>query len=242
MKKLFIVPILLSCALIYAHHVSADNLNSSLFRIENSYINSGAGKSTSTTYRLNTSLGQTAANEFSSAGYIVKAGFQYYYSIIPFQFSLSGISVNFGTLTPATPVTQSLTATVYFGAAGSYQVTAEEIGPLTRTDGITTIADTTCDGGVDTCTETDAKLWTSTSKYGFGYNMTGNDIPGDFISSSYFRPFPNANASEVPAVIMTSTNVGKNRQSQINMKVNISSIQGAGSYATVIRFAATPSF
>jgi len=41
---------------------------------------------------------------------------------------------------------------------------------------------------------------------------------------------------------MTSINVGKNRQSTVTFKVNVSSIQPAGSYQTVINFVATPSY
>ena len=78
--------------------------------------------------------------------------------------------------------------------------------------------------------------------YGFGYGMSGDDIPADFIDSTYFRPFPDRTAAESPATIMTNINVGKNRISTLAFKVNISPIQSAGSYQTVINFVATPSF
>jgi hypothetical protein len=95
--------------------------------------------------------------------------------------------------------------------------------------------------------------------------MTGQDIPADFISSSYFRPFANRLLSESAATIMQSNNVtadisptpaipytpapvltgtprSTTHQSVITMKANISGLQPAGTYATVIRFLATPSF
>jgi len=72
--------------------------------------------------------------------------------------------------------------------------------------------------------------------------MSGDDIPADFTDSTYFRPFPDRTASEPPAVVMTSTNVSKNRVSTVTFKANISASQQSGSYQTVINFVATPSY
>ena len=84
------------------------------------------------TYNLSASLGQTAAGQFESAGYIVKAGFQYIYSKIPFTFSLSSIQANLGTLLPSTPSTASINLSVSFGGAGQYVVTAAETTQLKK--------------------------------------------------------------------------------------------------------------
>ena len=172
---------------------------------------------------------------------MVKAGFQYLHSIIPFRFSISDINIDLGTLVPGTPSTATTNLTVYFGGAGQYQVTAIEEGPL-KTQSSNAIPDTSCDGGANTCNESLAKIWSSASAYGFGYGMSGNDISTDFIDGTYFRPFPDRTAAESPSTIMTSVNVGKNRQSTVTFKVNISSIQPAGSYQTIINFVATPSY
>jgi hypothetical protein len=95
--------------------------------------------------------------------------------------------------------------------------------------------------------------------------MTGTDIPADFIGSTYFRPFPNFLTAEAPAIVMQSTNVtdtilptpnpsytpaplltgaphNVTHQSTMTMKLNISALQASGSYITVLRFFATPSF
>jgi len=72
--------------------------------------------------------------------------------------------------------------------------------------------------------------------------MSGNDIPSDFLNNTYFRPFPDRQENETPSVVMSSTNVGKNRQATMTFKVNISPIQPAGKYQTIINFVATPSF
>lgn len=221
--------------------ISAVNMESSRFKIESANTSIASGEKSSSNYKLSDTIGQTAAGEFSSQGYVIKAGFQYLKSIIPFRFSISNTNINFGTLIPNNPSTATINLTVYFGGAGQYQVTVAEIHPL-KTLSNNIIPDTTCDGGSETCTESVAKNWTLNSAYGFGYNMSGNDIPSDFNSSSKFRPFPDLSSSENPAVIMSSANVGKNRQATMTLKVNISPAQPAGNYQTIINFIAVPSF
>lgn len=221
--------------------VFAIPMDSSRFKIESANIEIAGGNKSSDNYKLADTVGQLAAGQYSSDGYIVKAGFQYLHSIIPFRFSISDINVGFGTLLPNTPSTATTNLTVYFGSAGQYQVTAIEEGRLETQSG-NAIPDTSCNGGGDTCSESLAKVWSSTSAYGFGYGMTGNDVPADFIDTTYFRPFPDRTTAEAPATVMTNVNVGKNRQSTVTFKTNISSIQPAGSYQTIINFVATPSY
>lgn len=217
-------------------------MESSQYRIKFGNINFGSNNQSSTSYNLGTTAGQLAAQEFNSSGYVVKAGFQYIHSIIPFTFSISDTSVGLGTLTAQTPSTATTDLTVSFGSAGTYQVTAEEIGPLRTLSGSNSIPDTSCNGGAQTCTESSANVWNSSTAYGFGYNMSGTGIPSDFINSTYYRPFPDNTAVESAQVVMSSSNVTTSSTSTVTFKANISGSQAAGSYQTIIRFIATPSF
>lgn len=254
--------------LFFAQPTQAVNMESEQYRIQFGTIDIGGEKMTDTdnnTYTLTTSLGQSAAKEFASNGYTIKAGFQYVYSRIPFTFSVSNTKVDLGALLPNFFHKGQLTLKVSFGGAGQYIVTTRADGPFKQITGNESIPATMCDGGVNTCTITLAKPWTSTSSYGFGFNMTGQDIASDFINNTYYRPFSNALIPENPAVIMQSVNVTANltptpnptyspapslagtprdttHQSIMTISTNISSIQPAGSYSTVIRFLATPSF
>ncbi|MGB9882974.1 MAG: hypothetical protein ACPLRN_00435 [Microgenomates group bacterium] len=241
MKKIISFFFLVFSFLLLIRFVVAENMESSRFKIQGANVNSASGDKSSANYKISDTLGQLAAGEFSSTGYVVKAGFQYIHSIIPFRFSVSNINIPLGTLVPNTPSTASTTLTVYFGSAGQYQVTAAELGPLKTLSG-NTIADTSCNGGTETCTETLAKNWTSNTAYGFGYNMSGNDIPSDFDSSNKYRPFADLTNNESPVVVMSSINVGKNRQATMTFKANVSPVQPPGSYQTIISFVATPSF
>lgn len=228
--------------LLFGGDVRADEMKSVQYRIDFGNVNIGSNQETSNNYRLGTTLGQLAANEFSSSGFVVKAGFQYVHSIIPFAFSISDISIALGTLTPNTPSTATTDLTVSFGGAGAYQVTAEEIGPLDTPSGSDVIIDTSCNGGGQTCTETTANVWDSTSAYGFGYNMSGTGAPAGFTNATYFKRFPDALLAEDPAVVMSSSNVTASSTSTVTFKANISPVQAAGSYRTLIRFIATPSY
>jgi len=237
---IFILVFALSAAL----SVFATEMESTLYQIDNANVNSTSGiKSSSSGYKISDTIGQTAAGRFSSTGYIVRAGFQYINSIIPFRFSISDTSIDFSTLIPNTPATESIVLTVDFGSGGQYQITAAEEGKLRTLNDFENIADTVCDGPPSySCDESTANLWTSSSSYGFGYNMDGDDIPTDFSSTSHYRPFADSTIPENPAVIMSSTDVGSNRQATMTMKANISAVQPAGTYQTIISFVATPSF
>lgn len=264
---LFVVLVLMSLCHQLAIPAAAVNMDSPEHRIQFGTINIGGKKMedlVDNTYNLSTSLGQAAAGQFNSNGYIVKAGFQYIYSKIPFTFSVSSIKAELGTLLPSTPSTASIDVTVSYGAAGQYVVTAAEEGALRNFENIP-IANTQCDGGANTCYITSAKPWTSVSAYGFGYNMSGEDIPGDFVNNTYYRPFADLTVPEDPATVMQSFNVTQNltptpnptytpapvltgtprditHQATMTFKANISPLQSMGSYNTVIHFVATPSF
>jgi hypothetical protein len=202
-------------------------------------FNSGAGIPSSTNYKVGTTIGQTAAGLYSSTGYRVKSGFQYIYSIIPFSFTISSISINLGNLIAQTPVTVSETLTVSSGGAGGYQVKASENHPLKLTSSAATIPDTNCD---TSCSETTAGVWTLNTKYGFGFNMSGTDIPTDFSGLTYYRHFADRSLSESPQIVMSSIYVGRNRQSTVTYRVNIAGTQPSGVYNNTIMYTAIPSY
>lgn len=220
----------------------AKNMSSDNYQIQMGNFNMASGKKQSAGYKLLDTLGQNAPGEYDSTGFIIKAGFEYIKSIIPFSFTISDLSINFGSLIADNPTTQSNTLTVSSGGGTGYQITTMEDHPLQAPGTITQIPDTTCDGGVNTCDEQTAKVWSSTTAYGFGFNMSGNDIPADFADSTYFRQFADKSGSENPQVVMSSLNVGTNRQSTVTYKVNVSGVQAAGNYENSITFICTPGY
>jgi hypothetical protein len=227
-------------ALLYPRNAFAQaSITSPNYVIQMPNFNSGAGIPSSSGYKVNTTVGQTAPGLYSSSGYRIRSGFQYISSIIPFSFSISSYLINFGTLIPDTPSTLTSTLTVSAGGAGGYSVKARENDALKTTSG-DTIPDVTCDAG--TCTEGTAEVWSLVSTYGFGYNMSGNDIPADFTNSTYFRHFANQTQSETDQEVMLSSSVGRNRIATMTYKINVSPVQPAGGYQNKILFTAIPSY
>jgi hypothetical protein len=219
----------------------AEMLNSNTYQIQMGNVDMSAGLPTSTNYKLGLTGGQIAPGQYGQTGNVVRAGFWYLKTIIPFRFSISGLQIAFGTLTPNTPIQNKTSVlTVSSGGAGGYQVTALENDALKTGAGSASIVDTSCDNSG--CDETNAGAWILNSSYGFGYNMSGNDIPATFTGSTYFRPFPSALALENPAIVMSSANVGRNRIATVTYKINVGGSQAAGDYENYIVYIATPTY
>lgn len=241
MPKLLVLLLLSVCYFLLssplAKRVIAQTMLSPNYQIRMGNFNITSGFKSSASYNLTDTVGQTAAEFFSSSGYHVKAGFQYIYTLYDFTFALSSLAVDLGTLTPNTFSTGSHTLTVSAPGQG-YLVTTYAVAPLTRLGGSDVIPDTTCDSGP--CTETTATAWITPTNNGFGYNASGHDVTSDFIDSTYFRPFPDFSLNETPAPLMSSTVAGRNRLATITYQVSPSSIQAGGNYATQIVYLATP--
>jgi hypothetical protein len=226
----------LACLLRFVVPVKAENLVSPNYTIRLGNFNMTSGSKSSTSYQLTDTVGQIAAEFFSSTGYHVKAGFQYIYTLYDFTFSISSLAVNLGSLTPNTFSTGSHTLTVSAPGQG-YSVTAIASSKLTN-PASDTIPDTTCDAG--TCTETTSGVWNVSTNNGFGYNASGDDISPDFLGPTYFRPFPDSSLGEPPATFMTTASAGQNRTATITYQVSPPGDQASGTYTTHITYVATP--
>ena len=217
----------------------AVNMRSENYRIQWGNINIGGGQQSSANYHLGLTMGQTGPGLYAATGYKIRAGFQYIHSIIPFSFTISDLTIDFGTLVPQTPVTATNILTVSAGGAGGYQVLAFETHPL-RSETNVDIPDTTCDSG--NCNEATADVWSQNTTYGFGFNISGDDVPTDFIDNTYFRQFANQEAGETAQTVMSKNGVTRQSQATVTYKVNISSTQPSGNYQTQIVYLAVPSY
>lgn len=238
LQIVFLTVLLLLCA---ATQVLAITMTSDEYAITEGNLNSAAGRPTSSTYKLGVTVGELGSGRYTGTNYTVRAGFQYISSIIRFNFTLSSILIDFGTLSPTNPVTRTQTLTLSNGSAHGYTVTAQENHPLQVDSTGAQIPDTTCDGG--TCTESTSAAWANTLTYGFGYrcdNVVATDCASGFSTGTFYKQFSDANASETPQSVMTGVNVGRNKQVQITYKANVSGTQPGGNYKNVIMYIATP--
>lgn len=241
-KSYTIIRVLLAISLFTSHFslftssTRAETLTSPNYKIRLGNFNMTSGMKDSTSYNLTDTVGQIAADFFSSSGYHVKAGFQYIYTLYDFSFAISSLALDLGTLTSNTFSTATNTLTVTAPGQG-YSVSVLESNKLTSIAG-STIPDTTCDSG--TCTETSAGVWSTATNNGFGFNVNGSDVSADFVGVTYFRPFPDLSLSEPSATIMQSAAPGKNRTSTVTYKVSPPGSQASGIYTTQIIYIATP--
>src|SRR4030042_2970006 len=106
--------------------VQATNVSSDNYEILMGNTNMGAGLPSSDTYKLGLTGGQIAPGLYTATGSLVKAGFWYIKSRIPFAFTISDLTIEFGTLTAGTPTTAQNKLSVSAGGAGGYQVTTAD--------------------------------------------------------------------------------------------------------------------
>jgi hypothetical protein len=217
----------------------AETMTNDWYILQMGNFNMSSGKPSGPSYSVSFTAGQIGPGLYSGANYTVRSGFQYIYTLVPFFFSISQTSIDFGTLSPANPVTRTNTLTVNNQSAGGYTVTSSENHQLLTPATGAIIPDTTCDDGL--CTSSNATAWTSTLTYGFGYrcdDVSYSDCVTDFSNSTFYKPF---SASPSAAVVMSGAS-GANKESQITYKVNVSATQPAGTYSNIITYIAMPTF
>lgn len=214
----------------------AQHFESPSYIIDWGNFNITSGKKTSTNYFLTDTVGQNAPGLFTSSTYRVKSGFQYIYDLQnQFTFTIDNLNINLSTLVAGVASTAANILTITTPSGNGYQIMAGYSHPLSQRVGVT-IPDTACDAGTP-CTASSANIWTSGSRYGFGYNAAGVGTTGYFPLSTYYRPF----STDSQIIAAESTRV-KDRVATVTYKALISAVQSAGSYQTSVIFTATPRY
>lgn len=234
---------LLGQKVITVEQIEAFTMSNSNWIIDFANLNMTSGKPTGANYKVSNTVGQIAPGLYSGTNYKVRAGFQYVYSIIPFRFTITGLTIDFGALSPTNPVTRTNTLTISNGTANGYNVYAYENHALLKQGTGSMIPDTACDNGL--CTENTSAAWSSSLTYGFGYrcdNVTGTDCGDGFSTSTFYKQFANNTYSESGAPLMKGTNVGRTKVVTITYKVNVSGTQPPGDYFNYITHLAVPTF
>jgi hypothetical protein len=220
----------------------AQTMSNADYMIRMGNLNSISGKPTGSGFKLSYTSGQTGPGLYSGTNYKVRAGFQYISSIIPFRFSITNNVIDFGIMSPTTPILRTSLLTISNGSAFGYQVTASQDHNLRANSSGAEIPPTACGDSGPSCTPTSAGPWTNSLTYGFGYrcdNNTGTDCDTQFSNSTYYKPFA---VSPSAVIVMTGANVSRKKVTQITYKLNISGAQQAGLYTNVVNYIATPTF
>lgn len=228
------------CFLGFPKRSLGQRFQSNSFIIEFGNFNMTGGTKSSTNYHLTDTVGQMAPGEYNSGAYTIEAGFQYIYNTFnKFQFQINDpdLAINFGTLIPGIGSTSFHNITISCPAGHGYQVLALQNHPLKILTSGTTIPNTSCNIG-STCTPSLAADWTSSTSYGFGYNMTPDVGTSQFFSSTnQYRPF-----NTTGEIIMEENKPVSQHSAKVTYKSLISTSQGAGNYENAITFIAVPKY
>lgn len=222
----------------------AVNMSSEHYKIQWGNMNIGSGNLQGETdsYGLGVTMGELAPGYYSKNGYIVRSGFQYIHSIIPFSFIITDLELELGNLSPENPSTAYTDLKVRAGGAGGYQVLVYQDHDLRSFfyPSVEDIPKTSCDSS--DCDKDIAGVWEQNTVYGFGINMSGDDVPVDFAGSTYYRALADKEEGEAPVELMSSENVTSLSEARATFKANISSLQPAGDYENSIIFIAIPGY
>lgn len=241
MKNKLVIFIFLFIA--FLSQVKAENMRSDSYYIQFGNFNITSGEKDSASYHLTDTLGGMAIGpygQYGSSNYFIGSGFQYIYQVDYFTFNISKLLIDFGDLFYGSFNTDSHTISITTPGASGYKVYAFENQSLKLVDGDDEIRDTLCDAS--DCDETVAASWTDADNYGFGFNMSGDDVPSDFVSSSYFRQFANNNLGESMQTVMESDNVAIDKTATVTYKASPRGDQSSGTYETSIVFVAVPGY
>lgn len=198
------------------------------------------GSTSSASYNLHETGGEVGIGQSDSASYTVKSGFEYVRTLIPFSFTISQNNINFGTLTPQTFYTDTVSLTVTSGSAFGYKVTSVEDHQLENQDyaGVY-IYDTVGDSA--NITPSTQGTWVNTNTYGLGYslaNITGTDAA----FTSGYRAFSDASVAESPVIVMSNAGAVPESEVLVTYKVNSSPGQQNGNYQNIVTYTMTATF
>lgn len=252
MKIKIIIPILLFFIFGFftQTNILAQTFLSPSYKIDFGNFNMTSGKKSSANYTLTDTVGQNSPGQYDSAGYTVKAGFQYIYEQnIPLSFKISNLDLNFGHLTPNVGSTVANTITISTPTGHGYDILVQANHALRTISSNSTLPDTKCDS--DACSESSSGVWTNNSTFGFGFNAigvnssmvaTGVGTSNYFTNSTYFRQFADNSLGETAKIIMSESGPTNNHIALVTYKINISSIQAAGTYQNSVNFIAVPKY
>lgn len=220
--------------------LNAQWMSSQDYLIQLGNFNLTSGTKSGGGYTVTDTVGQTAAGEFTGSGYIVKAGFQYLYTLPRFSFRILDLSIDLGELSDDAFSTATNELVITTRSAG-YSIRAIADHPLRKQGGAgaATIQDTDCDSS---CTISSAAPWVNTTNKGFGFNAAGTHKSTDFTDTTYFRPFASKADGDTAQTIASHTSIVKDDSITITYKAVISGNEEGGEYSTGITYIAIPSY
>lgn len=220
--------------------LKAEGMRSDSYIIQFGNFNVTSGTKASDSFTVTDTVGQVAPGQFDSAGFTVLSGFQYLYAIPRFSFRILGLNIDLGVLSPDafSQATNQLQVTT---RSGGYTILAAADQTLRQAGGPSApeIKHTACDNA---CSIAAAASWLNPGRHGFGFNVSGEHRSPDFLDGTFFRPYADREANELPQVIAGHDGVVRDDTLTVTYKAAIPSSQETGTYQTTIDYIAVPTY
>ncbi len=206
-------------------------MSSSNYQINADVLSGGGNLSSSTNYSTDDTIGEGAVGVGSSTNYVLKDGFWQMVNTY-LHFSIDSNLVNFGALTPGTPVTGQNTLSVTTDAWNGYTITIVKNNRLRHTDASTEIADHAGTIAVPLA-------WSTPSNIGLGVTLTsGTGADTKWASGTKYAAIPTAVAS----TIHTKTGYKSPADTTVTgYKLDVPSTQKSGFYTADVTYTIIPS-
>jgi hypothetical protein len=217
--------------------IALETMQSTNYAVQMGNFNMTSGTKSSSSFTLTDTVGELTSGEFTSTGYTILSGFQYIYALPEFNFQITDLNIDLGLLQPNAFGSDSHELIISTRSAG-YTILARAQHEL-KTSQNEDIPFTSCDV---LCTITSAQTWIDPTNVGFGFNVNGTHASPDFVSTSYFRPFANAENAEMAQTIASHGSLVTNDTLTVTYKASVDDTQAAGNYNTVIDYTAVPNY
>lgn len=236
MRAAFITFFLLTVFVFAVQVVSSALMSSSSYQITSDVIGvSGSESTTSTTYQIRDTIGETIATAAtsSSSNYGLKSGFRQVQSVQTLTFSVSTSTLAFGDLSASSVTTATHTMSIVTNAFNGFSITVSGNTLTKGTDTITAIGAT--------------EASSSAGSEQFGINLVANTSPSVGSAPSGTSPIGSAAnhyntanrfAFQSGNTVATSTGPVNSTTLTVSYIANISSSTEGGEYSTTLTYTA----
>lgn len=245
----FVITTLLApVSILFIGSVDAQVMQSGNYRIQSDSINFGGGLSTSSSYTLESTGGEVATGESSSANYNLKAGYQQMQEVYIAITAAANVTMtpSLGGVTGGTAYGTTTTSVTTDGVAG-YELSISAENEPAMQSGSDTIADYTPAGA-----DPDFTFATDASDAHLAYSPEGNDVVQRFLDNGASCNTGSANAwascwdglatTTETIASATSANHPSGTATSILFRVGVGSaaIQAPGTYVATTTLTALP--
>jgi len=213
-------------------NISFAQMSSSHYKINADSVNEGGAPSTSSTYKMNDTIGEIATGEGASGSYKINAGYPAMVNTY-LTLAVDSDTKDLGSLLPGSPITGQTNVDVTTDSWNGYSLNVSKDHKMRHTDLVTTIDDH--NGTVAT-----PLLWGAPNNSGFGFTI----ISGTNIESKWGNN-PNFKYAAFPDISTTahlkSGFKSPADETVVGYKVDAPVDQKSGAYSCTITYTAVGS-